>query len=116
MGYFVFKVAVSALLIAFISEAGKRNATVAGLLAALPVISLLSFVWMHAEAVSETQIANVAGNIFWLVLPSLVLFLLFPFLLRAGWGFWASLAVASTITAACFAFAATIGTKLGMLR
>ena len=39
-----------------------------------------------------------SGQIFWLVLPSLLLFLLLPWLLRQGFGFWLALSLASAAT------------------
>jgi hypothetical protein len=36
--------------------------------------------------------------VFWLVVPSLPLFLVLAFLLRAGFGFWSSLGAACSVT------------------
>jgi uncharacterized membrane protein YdjX (TVP38/TMEM64 family) len=63
---------------------------------------LLAFVWLHLEAQPAARIAELSSQIFWLVLPSLVLFLLLPFLLKLGWGFWVSLAASSAATAVCY--------------
>jgi hypothetical protein len=54
------------------------------------------------EATPPERIAELSGQIFWLVLPSLVLFLLLPILLRQGMGFWLSLGLAVTATAGCY--------------
>jgi hypothetical protein len=43
-----------------------------------------------------------ATGIFWLVLPSLVLFVSLPLLLRAGVDFYASLAAAIALTVAAY--------------
>ena len=43
--------------------------------------------------------------IFWLVLPTLPMFLVLPALLRAGWSFYASLAVSIGVMLACYAAA-----------
>lgn len=99
MLYYAVKVIVSAGLIVAISEIAKRHSGIAALIAALPLTSLLAFVWLHVEGTSAAQIAALAGQIFWLVLPSLILFLLLPLLLRQGWGFWPSLGVSIAATA-----------------
>jgi len=116
MAFYALKVALSAFLIVLISETGKRNATFAALIASLPIISLASFLWMHAEALPDARIADVAQNIFWLALPSLVLFLVMPALLRGGWGFWPSLTMASALTAACYGLATILMAKLELIR
>jgi len=102
MLYYAIKVLVSALIIVAISEIAKRSTGFAALVASMPLTSLLAFVWLHLDGAPPARIADVSGQIFWLVLPSLVLFLLLPFLLRQGWGFWASLAASAAATAACY--------------
>lgn len=48
------------------------------------------------------QVAALSGSIFWLVLPSLALFLVLPRLLRAGLSFYPSLALACAVTVAAY--------------
>jgi hypothetical protein len=100
--YFI-KVLVSALVIVAVTELAKRNSLWAAALASLPLTSLLAFVWLHAESASAERVAALSQNIFWLVLPSLVLFTLFPVLLRAAIGFWPSLALSCAATAVAYA-------------
>lgn len=100
---YVIKVIVSAVLIVVISEVAKRNSIWAATLASLPLISLLAFIWLYVETGDANRIASLSQGIFWLVLPSLVLFLLFPVLLRAGWHFWPGLFVSCLATAGAYA-------------
>lgn len=102
MFYYILKVIISALLIVAIAEIAKRSTGFAALVASLPLISLLAFVWLHVEGSPPNQIADLSGQIFWLVLPSLLLFLLLPLLLRHGWGFWISLGISVTATVGCY--------------
>lgn len=102
MLYYALKVIISALLIVAISEIAKRSTGFAALVASLPLTSLLAFVWLHVEASPPDRIANLSSQIFWLILPSLVLFLLFPLLLKHGLGFWASLGLSVGATAGCY--------------
>lgn len=103
MLYYATKLVVSALLIVAISEIAKRNTGIAALVASLPLTSLLAFVWLHAEDVPAERIAELSSQIFWLVLPSLLLFLLLPLLLRHGLGFWLSLGLSVAATAGGYA-------------
>ena len=102
MFYYALKIGISALVIVAITEIAKRNSSFAALLAALPLISLLAFVWLHIEGAEPLRIADLSSQIFWLVLPSLVLFLLLPLLLRQGFGFWLSLVLSISATAVCY--------------
>lgn len=102
MLYYAFKVLVSSIVIVAITEVAKRSSGFAALIAALPLTSLIAFIWLHLEASPPSQIAQLSGQIFWLVIPSLVLFISLPVLLRHGIGFWPSLFLSSTATAACY--------------
>ncbi len=102
MFYYALKVAISALVIVAITEIAKRSSGFAALLAALPLTSLLAFMWLHIEGAEPLRIAELSGQIFWLALPSLVLFLLLPLLLRQGLGFWLSLGLSISVTAVCY--------------
>jgi hypothetical protein len=102
MLYYALKILLSAAVILAVSEIAKRHSTFAALIASLPLTSLLAFVWMHVEGAPARDVADLAGQIFWLVLPSLVLFVLLPILLRAGIGFWLSLGLSMAATVASY--------------
>ena len=102
MLYYATKVIVSALLIVAIAEISKRQSGVAALLASLPITSLLAFIWLYVESGKTEVISTLSGQIFWLVLPSLLLFLALPAMLRWGWGFWPSLLAASALTSLAY--------------
>jgi hypothetical protein len=100
--YYAVKVLLSAVVIVVVSELAKRQPTFAALVASLPLISLLAFVWLHLEGTSDVEIGALSRDIFWLVLASLVLFLLLPVLIRAGLGFWLSLTLSIGATVASY--------------
>jgi hypothetical protein len=102
MWYYLSKIVISALIIVAVSEIAKRNSGFAALVASLPLTSLLAIIWLRIEGSQVMQIAELSQQIFWLVLPSLVLFLLLPLLLRYGMAFWLSLGLASTTTVVCY--------------
>lgn len=98
MFYYALKLIVSALIIVAVSEIAKRNSGLGALLASLPLTTLLAIVWMQVENTPPVQIAELVEQVFWLVLPSLLFFLIFPLLLKQGVDFWLSLFLASTTT------------------
>src|SRR5262245_15692676 len=106
MWQYVIKVASTAVLVIAISEIAKRSSYWGAVLASLPLVSLLAFVWLYLETGDAEKVAGLSVGIFWLVLASLPLFLVLPALLRNGWSFWWSLG------AACVA---TVGVYLGLV-
>ena len=102
MWQYALKIGLSALVLVAVAEVAKRSTFWAAALASLPLTSLLAFVWLYLDTGDVQKVAALAGGIFWLVLPSLLLFVLLPVLLRHGWGFWLSLAVSSGATALAY--------------
>jgi hypothetical protein len=102
MFYYALKLIVSALIIVAVSEIAKRNSGVGALLASLPLTTLLAIIWMQIEGSPTVQIAELVEQVFWLVLPSLLFFIIFPLLLKQGMNFWLSLFLASTSTATTY--------------
>ncbi|OIO58305.1 MAG: hypothetical protein COX57_04910 [Alphaproteobacteria bacterium CG_4_10_14_0_2_um_filter_63_37] len=102
MLYYLAKVLLSALVIVAVSEIAKRSTPFAALVAALPLTSLLAFVWLHIEGTPAARIGELSTQIFWLVLPSLALFLLLPLLLKQGLNFWLALGVSMGATAGVY--------------
>ena len=106
MTQFIVKVLISALLIAGASELARRSTLAGALLVSLPLTSVLALIWLWQEGASSERIADFAGGILWLVLPSLLLFIVMPLMLRHGFGFWSSLAAGCAAT--LLGYAATI--------
>ena len=102
MLYYATKLLVSALIILAVSELAKRLPGFAALVASLPLISLLAFIWMWLEGAGNAAIADLSGQIFWLVIPSLLLFVALAFLLRHGVDFWLGLAVSAGLTVVAY--------------
>ena len=102
MWQYAIKVAVTAAVVVAVSEIAKRSTFWAAGLASLPLTSLLAFVWLYVDTGDTQRIASLSHGIFWLVLPSLTLFLLLPQLLRVGLSFWPSLGASCAATAAAY--------------
>ena len=89
VAYYVIKVVISSALVVLISEIAKKNGILAGVLASIPLVSFLAIIWLYFETKDVGKIAELSNNIFWLVLPSLSFFLVFPYLLKRnvlfGW-------------------------------
>jgi hypothetical protein len=102
MGYYALKVVLSAALIVLISEIARRSTFAGGLIASLPVVSILSFVWLYLDTRSVEKVSALSQSIFWLVLPSLALFLALPWLLRRLENFALGLGLAIAVMLAAY--------------
>ncbi len=114
MAYFILKVVISAAVIVAVSELSKRFSALGAFLASLPLVSLVAMIWLYIETGDREKVADLSTGIFWMVLPSLALFLLLPALLRAGWGFWSSLAAGCGVTAALYLAEVWLLDRLGI--
>lgn len=108
------KVIVTSILVVAVSEAAKRSILAGAILASLPITSLLAMAWLYADTRDPERVAALAIGIFWLILPSLVLLLTFPLLLRKGLPFLPSLAISIVLTAASYALMVTILKRFGI--
>jgi hypothetical protein len=102
MWQYGLKVIVTAIMVVAVSELGKRNSFWGAVLASLPLTSLLAFIWLYLDTGNSQRVAELSKSIFWLVLPSLCLFISLPILLRANVPFWLSLAIACVGTTAAY--------------
>ena len=114
MAYIIVKTLLTAVIIVGISEIAKRYTTFAALLAALPLTSLLAMIWIYIDTKDAGRIADLSISIFWLVLPTLLFFLVLPWLLKQQYNFWLSLVISSVVMIVFYLGYATIGKKLGL--
>ena len=116
MLYLLIKAAISGVVIAVASEVARRWPGVGGLIISLPLVSLLTFLWVWRDTGDSERVAQLAQSAFWFFLPSMPMFLAFPAMLRAGLGFWlafaASIALTMTLYAGMFWLAPRIGIRL----
>lgn len=101
MAWIMTKYAITAALVVLVSEVAKRSDRVGALIASLPLVTLLTLIWLYVEKQSAEKIANHAWYTFWYVVPTLPMFLLFPVLL-ARFGFWPALGLSALITVVSF--------------
>ena len=114
MLYLILKAAISGVIIAIVSEVAKRNPGAGALIASLPLISILAFIWLWRDTSDMGAIAALSQSTFWFVLPTLPMFLVLPALLRNGAGFWPALGLSCLVTLLLYAAMAWTLGKLGI--
>jgi len=112
--YLVVKAAISGVIVAAVSEIARRYPTWGGLVASLPLTSLLAMLWLWRDSSDPERVAELATSTFWFVIPSLPLFLVLPALLRNGMAFWVALTVSVIGTLALYACWFWAAPKMGI--
>ena len=110
----IVRALVAGAMIVAISEVGKRLPALGALIASLPLVSVLGMMLLwHARPDAENMAVHAEAT-FWYVLPSLPMFLLIPFLLRHGAGFWLSLLAGCALTVVLYLAMIHLGPRLGL--
>lgn len=102
MAYYITKIAITTLLIVLISEISKRSSFIGALLASIPLVSVLAMFWLYVDTKDVEKISSLSTSVFWLVIPSLALFIALPVLLKQGINFYLSMGIAILITIGCY--------------
>ncbi|MGE5214455.1 MAG: DUF3147 family protein [Nitrospirota bacterium] len=116
MTLYLLKVLISAVVIVAVTELSKRGGTFwGGVLASLPLTSLLAFVWLYAETRDPTRVASLSLSIFWLVIPSLSLFVALSILLWRGVAFGLALTISIVSMVGAYLVTAAILKRFGVI-
>ena len=114
VSYTFLKLVITTLLIVAISEISKRSSFVAAILASVPLISVLAMIYLYQDTKDINKISELSTGIFWLVIPSLALFISLPLLLKQGLHFYLSLSISIVITACCYFLMVVILERFGI--
>lgn len=113
MAWLIAKYFTTAAVVVLVSELAKRSDKLGALVAALPLVTVLALIWLHLENQPQAKIANHAWYTFWYVVPTLPMFLAFPFLLPRL-GFWPTLLSSLVLTVVCFGLFAFTMRRFGI--
>jgi hypothetical protein len=108
------KALLSGVIIAIASEVARRWPGWGALIVSLPLVSVLTMIWLWVETGDRARLGAHAGSTFWFVLPSLPMFLLIPMLLKQGQSFWLALALGCVLTMVLYSAMVWIGPRYGL--
>jgi hypothetical protein len=114
MLYLLIKAGISGILIAIASDVARRWPGWGALIVSLPLVSVLTIIWLWRDTGDPERVAAHVGATFWFVLPSLPMFLLMPWLLRQGYSFWLALIAGCALTIALYLAMVHLGPKFGL--
>jgi hypothetical protein len=112
---YLIKLLLSAAMIVVISEVSKKFPTLGGLIASLPLLSILGMLWLWRDSHDPELLASHSLGTFWFVLPSLPMFLLLPWLLRKGLSFGWALGLSCLLTVGLYSAMALLLKRFGVV-
>ena len=113
MLYLLLKAIISGVVVAAASELARRSTLLGAVLISLPLTSILAAVWLYRDTEDPEQVATLSWSILWVIVPSLVFFVVLPVALRRGIGFAPALLVACAATALAYAVWVWVAHRLG---
>ena len=90
--YFI-KVFISSGIILLVSEIAKKDNLIGGLIASIPIVSVLSMIWLYIDTNDIDKVKALANGILWMIFPSISLFIVLPILINCGVKFYLSLSI-----------------------
>jgi len=110
---FFLKIIITSLIIVVVSEIAKNYDRLAAFIASLPLVTLITLFWLYYENQPQEKIANHAYYTFWYVIPTLPMFVFFPWAIKI-FGFWITFILSIFLTIIIFFLYATILKKFGI--
>ncbi len=113
MLYLISKYLITAGMVVLISELAKKSDRLGALVASLPLVTILTLIWLFVEGQSDTKISNHAYYTFWYVIPTLPMFILFPYFM-SRFGFVLTLIISIVLTIVTFVLFAAVVKRFGI--
>ena len=113
-GQLAVKALVSGVLIALASELARRNPGWGGLVASLPLTTLIALVWLWRDTHDPARAADFVTGTAYYVIAALPAFAVLAMLLRKGTGFAPSLAAGCATAMAGYLVLLWLGRKWGL--
>jgi uncharacterized membrane protein (GlpM family) len=100
--YLLLKALLSGAIVAVASEAARRSSLLGAVLISLPLTSILALIWLYRDSRDVEEVSDLSWSILWVIVPSLVFFVVLPLALRTV-SFWPALIVACAATGLSYA-------------
>ena len=101
---FFIKIIVGGFLIALVSELSKRSETLATMIVSMPIISVITYLFIYFEQRDLPKIARMSHEMIYLMIPSFAFFLLMPVLINKFDNFFIALLISAAATAVFYYF------------
>ena len=113
-GNIAIKIILTSVIVVVVSEIAKQSSFIGSILASVPLVSVLAIMWLYIDTKDIQKVSSLATSIFWLVLPSLALFIILPILLKNEINFYISILISISGTICCYWFMVTVLNHFGI--
>ena len=110
--FIFFKILITAIIIVAVTEIVKFNDRLGALIAALPLTTFIILFWLYYEGNSVEKISNHMSYTLLYVLPTLPMFLVFPYFINK-FGFYWSITISIVLTTFCIILVHFFSKKYG---
>ena len=94
----VIKFITTSSIIVLVSEIAKKSTFIGGIIASIPLVSILSLIWIYIETNNVDTVKSLANAILWMIIPSIALFITLPIMINYGINFYLSLLISIIVT------------------
>jgi uncharacterized membrane protein (GlpM family) len=110
----IAKALVTAIIVVLVSVISKKSSLIGGILASLPLTSILIFIWMYAEDKNVSAIIDLSKIILLMIIPSLLFFIFLIFFLKKEMNFYAAISLSSVLMFASYSLYTFALSKIGV--
>ena len=114
MLYLIIKSLISGLMIGIISEIARKLPGLGGLIASLPLISILGILWLWQDTGNQYRIIQHSYATLFFVIPSLPFFIILPICIKNDISFWNSIVISCSVTILLYIFMIKISSFFGI--
>lgn len=98
MNYIIIKALITAIVVVLVSEIAKKSSLLAGILASIPLTSLLAFIWLYWDTNNTQKVIDLSNSIMLMIIPSFTFFIVLPISLNINLSFVFSMIIAIVCT------------------
>ena len=98
----IIKILISSGIILLVSEIAKKDNLFGSLIASIPLVSVLSMIWLYVDTNDINKVKALANGILWMIVPSMSFFIVLPILINHGIQYYLSLTISILVTMVCY--------------
>lgn len=91
--FVVVKIFITALIVAAVTEISKRSVTIGGLIAAMPILTVIALLWFYFEKRGNLFMAEFTQSVLAGFPMTVMFFIPTIYMFRKGYNFWLTLFV-----------------------
>jgi len=112
--YLFTKILLTSIIVVTISEIARRSTLLAGIIASIPLTSVLAITWLYVDTKNIKNVLDLSNSILIMIPPSIVFFIVFAICIKTQFDFISSLAISLLSTGTAYWFYIFLLERLGI--